>query len=686
MPDYNPLLAEDFLIPFDRIRAEHVEPGVKEILARGQARLDALAGSGGPGTFETTLGALDEITFWVSERIAPAPHLVHVAETPELREAYNAVLPEISAFWTRLPLHAELWSRLKAYAATAEARALKGVHRRHLERTLAEFRRAGADLPTEKRERLEEINVELSRLSQKFSENVLDATAAWERPVDDEELLSGMPDAAKARARAKAERKGLDGWLLTLDYPSVEPVLKYVRDRKLRREVFGAYTSRCREGTWDNRGIILSTFQLRHELALLLGYEDFPDYRLENRMAKTGARALEFESDLARLTKPYWQRDVGELRSHAAELGLDSLRPWDVAFVSESLRRASYDLDDEMLRPYFELGRVMEGLFAVVERVFGVTATERANASVWHADVRYYEVADASGTHVGSFYTDWFPRKEKRPGAWMNHLRTGGPRDDGGFDPHLGVICGNFTPAEGGEAALLTHREVQTIFHEFGHLLHHCMSRSPVRGRSGMHVAWDFVELPSQFMENWTWEEEALGLFAKHHETGAPIPGALFERMRRARRFMGGWAQMRQLSLGTVDLTLHRELAPVAAERTEEDVMDFARRAFEAFAPDPSFADHHVTTSFSHLFGGGYAAGYYSYLWSEVLDADAFTRFREAGIFDGETGRAYVDAILSRGDEADPEELFRDFLGRDPDPGALLERNLGPAPGPLSSG
>jgi oligopeptidase A len=352
-----------------------------------------------------------------------------------------------------------------------------------------------------------------------------------------------------------------------------------------------------------------------------------------------------------------------------------------VAYVSESLRRASYDLDDEMLRPYFELGRVMGGLFAVVETVFGVVARERRNAKVWHPDVRYYEIEDADGTQVGAFYTDWFPRKEKRPGAWMNDLRTGGPTADGGFAPHLGVICGNFTPAEGGEASLLTHREVQTIFHEFGHLLHHCLSRSPIRGRTGMHVPWDFVELPSQFMENWTWEKEALDLFARHHETGEVLPDELVDRMTRARRFMGGWTQMRQLSLGSVDLALHEELAPVSEDRTEDDVMDFARQGFERFAPGPGFAEHHVTTSFSHLFGGGYAAAYYSYLWSEVLEADAFTRFREAGIFDRVTGRAYVEAILSRGDEADPEELFRSFLGRDPDPAALLERNLGPEPG-----
>ncbi|HZD06294.1 MAG TPA: M3 family metallopeptidase, partial [Longimicrobiales bacterium] len=380
-------------------------------------------------------------------------------------------------------------------------------------------------------------------------------------------------------------------------------------------------------------------------------------------------------------TRPYWERDVEGLRSHAADLELGALEPWDVSFASESLRRKSYDLDEEMLRPYFGLQRVMGGVFAVVERVLGVMVEERPLEEVWHPDVRYYELTDEDGTRLGGFYTDWFPRKEKRPGAWMNDFVTGGPTADGGFAPHLGVICGNFTPPEGGEPSLLTHREVQTIFHEFGHLLHHCTSRSPVRGRSGLNVPWDFVELPSQFMENWTWEREALDLFARHHETGSPLPDELFRKMRKARRFMGGWAQMRQLSLGTVDLALHEEMAPVAGDRTEDDVMEFARERFAGFAPAPRFADFHVLTSFVHLFSGGYGAGYYSYLWAEVLDADAFTRFRETGIFDRATGRAWMETVLSRGDAADPEQLFRDFMGRDPDPRALLERNLGPAPG-----
>jgi oligopeptidase A len=323
---------------------------------------------------------------------------------------------------------------------------------------------------------------------------------------------------------------------------------------------------------------------------------------------------------------------------------------------------------------------VQEGLFELARRVFGLEVSARPITEVWHADVGYYDLRDEAGAWTGSFYTDWFPRKEKRQGAWMNDLHIGGPREDGGFDPHLGVICGNFTPPDAGLPALLTHREVQTLFHEFGHLLHHCMSRVPIRSRGGLNVAWDWVEVPSQLMENWTWEREALDLFARHHATDERLPDELFQRMRRARRFQGGWAQMRQLGFGTLDLALHREFAPRAGGADADELMAFVRERLVEFSTTPAFADAHNFTSFSHLFSGGYAAGYYSYLWSEVLEADAFTRFLGEGIFSRETGRALAETILSRGDSDDPEVLIRLFLGRDPDATALLERNLGPQP------
>ena len=684
----NPLLAGSFRIPFHLIEAEHVEPGIRQALAEARAEVAAIAGEETPPTWDNSIGRLDRALEQLSERIGPVGHLVSVAETSELRDAYNAVLPGISEFWSSIPLDKGLWARLKAYAATPEATGWEDIRRRHLDKTMRDFERAGADLPEGIKSHLKSLQVDLATLQQKFSENVLDATAAYELEVTDDKRLAGVPAAAKRRFRKRAAEKGLAGWLLTLDYPSVEPILKYCRDRDLRREILVAYSTRCREGDFDNRGLLARILRIRDEVAAILGYEDFPDYVLADRMAKTGARAIDFEADLVERTRPYWERDIQQLKAHAVTLGVDDLEPWDMSYVMEHLRKSRFAIDDEVLRPYFPLGAVLEGMFEIVSRTFGFRVEERRIGEVWHEDVRFYEIFDEDDTLLGAFYTDWFPRKEKRQGAWMNNFITGGPRGET-FAPHLGVMCGNFTPPEDDGDALLTHREVQTTFHEFGHLLHHCTSRVEIASRAGIHVAWDWVELPSQLMENWTWEREALDLFARHHETGDRVPEEIFQRMLAARRFMGGWGQMRQLSLGTVDLALHEELGPELRRaagsdadesvnrRQGDQVMDFARARFAEFAPDPRFADLHILTAFTHLFSGGYAAGYYSYLWSEVLDADVFTRFRSEGIFNRETGRAYVNAILSRGDSSDPDELFEEFMGRRPDAEALLERNLG---------
>ncbi len=683
----NPLLSRSFTIPFQDIRPHHVEPGVREVLARAQAEIDELARDPEPRTYGNTLERLDRITQGVSEALHPVHLLLSVAESPPLRDAFNAVLPEITAFWSRLPLNEGLWAQIKALSRTAEAAELQGIRARHLEKTLLEFRRAGADLPADGKARLEEVRLELAQLQQRFSENVLDATAAFELPITEEERLEGVPPGPRKRFRKAAMEKGVGGWLLTLDFPSYEAVMKYCTDRTLREELHRAYVGRCRHDAFDNVPLLPRILAMRQELADILGYRDFPDYRLEDAMAKSGDRAVAFEVDLVERTHPYWARDVAQLQDHATGLGLGTLEPWDVAFVAESLRKARYDIDDEALRPYFPLPGVLRGLFELVRRVFGLVVDEVENPHVWHVDVRFYELRDEAGTWLGSFYTDWFPRKEKRQGAWMQDLLTGGPQPDGSTAPNLGFIAGNFSPAEEeGRPALLTHREVQTIFHEFGHLLHHLTSRVPVPGRAGLNVAWDWVELPSQLMENWTWEEEALALWAGHHETGEPLPPDLLRKLMAARRFQGGWRQMRQLSFGTLDLALHRELAPALGtpgldEHSAEDgdrVMAFTEETLLPLVPGPAFARSHPLTTFTHLFSGGYAAGYYSYLWSEVLEADAFTRFRSEGILSREVGRAYLDAILTRGDSAEPEELFREFMGRDPDPTALIDRNLGP--------
>ncbi|HEX2094414.1 MAG TPA: M3 family metallopeptidase, partial [Longimicrobiaceae bacterium] len=446
-------------------------------------------------------------------------------------------------------------------------------------------------------------------------------------------------------------------------------------NRELRERLYTAYVNRACAGEHDNRPVIARVLELRRELAAILGYRDYADFRLDESMAGSGTRALEFEEDLTVRTRPYWERETQALAEFArAELGIQELQPWDTAFVAERMRRARYELDEEELRPYFALDRVLEGLFEIARRLFGVRVTERPVTEVWHPEVRFYEVHDEEGGFLGGFYADWFPRETKRAGAWMSGLFTGGPEEEG-WIPHLASLTGNVSPPEGERPALLTHREVQTVFHEFGHLLHHVLSRVEVRARGGTRVSRDWVELPSQIMENWTWEREALDLFARHWETGEPIPAALFRKMRAARNLMAATYQMRQLSFGTLDLSLHVLYDP----GRDGDAVSYAQRVLERFAVRPEFARNHFVTGFSHIFAGGYAAAYYSYLWAEVLDADAFTRFQREGLFNRETGRAFVDAVLSRGDGADPGELFRAFMGRDPDPAALLRRNLGEA-------
>ncbi len=682
----NPLLADQFQIRFRDIDAPHVEPGVREILESAQERIDALAEDPAPRTYANTIQVLDEITQRVSEGLTPIHHLLSVAETPELREAYNVVLPEITQFWSRLPLNEGLWRQVKAFSEQPEAKALEGLEARHLAKTVREFQRAGAELPEDKKARLEEIRLELAKLQRKFSENVLDATADYSLLVTEGSRLEGIPEGPMSRFWEAARGQDLEGWILTLDHPSFEPVMKYCKDRELRKEVYEAYVGRCRGDQFDNVPLIPQILKLRQELALTLGYQHFPDYRLEEAMAKAGDKAVAFENDLVTRTRPYWERDLAELRNHAKELGIEILEPWDVAFVAEALRKERYDIDDELLRPFFPQERVLVGLFELVNRIFGLTVSPAENDQVWDPEVRFYEIRDENGVWLGSFYTDWLPRKEKRQGAWMNAFLTGGPREGESFSPHLGFIAGNFSPPEDGNPALLNHREVQTVFHEFGHLLHHLTSKVRIPDRSGLNVAWDWVELPSQIMENWTLEEEALTLFSGHHETGEPLPSDILDRMIAARRFLGGWYQMRQLAFGTLDLALHRDLAPLMSggeggETAAADrVMAFAEDRLMDMSPTPTFARNHILTTFSHLFSGGYAAGYYSYLWSEVLDADAFTRFQDEGVLNKDTGRAFMEAILSRGDSADPEDLFREFMGRDPDPEALFRRNLGPPP------
>ena len=672
----NPLLDDGFPIPFHRIAPAHVVPAVRHALSRAEAELRAIVDHAGPRTYENTVAALESMGERLGRVTRPVSHLISVMSSPELRGAWETVLPEYSAFQARIALNPALWAAVKAYAETDEARALTGVRARHVEKVVRAFVRAGADLPPDQKARVEALRVELSRLSTEFANHVLDSTNAFELVLTDPAEVEGLPPSALAQARAAARARGVDGWRFTLQVPSYQPFMQYAARRDLRERMYRAYVSRASAPPHDNRPLVGRILALRRELAGILGFRDYADLALEDSMAKSGARAVAFEEDLTSRTRPVWAREMAALEEFArGELGVDRLEPWDVSYATERLRKARFDLDAEELRPYFALDGVLDGLFELTRRLFGVEVRPRALDEVWHPEVRFYDVVDEDGRTLGSFYTDWFPRESKRAGAWMNGLVVGGPRGDG-WKPHLALIVGNVSPPEDGQPALLTHREVETVFHEFGHLLHHVLSRVEVPALGGTRVPSDWVELPSQIMENWTWERPALDLFARHWKTGEAIPEDLFRKMHAARTFMGAYQQMRQLSFGTVDLELHVRFDPAS----DGDPVERAQRVFERFHPHPHFAHDHFITSFSHIFSGGYAAGYYSYLWSEVLEADAFSRFRENGLFDRETGRAFVDHVLSQGDAEDPDVLFRRFMGREPDPSALLRRNLGVEP------
>ena len=671
----NPLLEIKFQIPFDRIRAEHVEPAIHQLVADAQARLAAIAAETRPRTLANTLLPLDRMTERLDYAMSVVKHLESVATTPELRAAHNAVQPVASGFYSSIPLNEGLWKALQQYAGTEEAKGLTGAYRRFLTKTMEDFRRHGAELDREGKARLEALDVELSQITTKFAENVLDSTNQFELILTEESELAGLPPTAVAAARASAESKGAKGWRFTLQAPSFIALMTYLDSAPIREQVYRAYTARAAAGAHDNRAILNRILELRREKARLLGFASFADLVLEDRMAHSGERAKKFLMELKEKTEARFHAENQELAQFRRGIEgpeAPDLASWDVAYYSEKQRAALYDFDEEALRPYFPLQRVVDGMFETVHRLYGIRVAERAGAPVWHPDVKVYGVYDQDETLLGAFYADWYPRETKRGGAWMDGFITGRPESDG-FKPHLGLMCGNLTPPVDGRPALLTHRDVQTIFHEFGHLLHHCLSRVELRSQAGTSVAWDFVELPSQIMENWTWEREALDLFAQHYQTGEPIPEELFQKMKRARNFRSANGQMRQLGFGFVDLGLHVDYDPAR----DGEVIEYSRRILQQFSPAPLPPEHALIASFTHLFANpvGYGAGYYSYKWAEVLDADAFTRFRETGIFSREVGLEFREKILARGDSEDPAELYRTFMGRDPELNALLERS-----------
>lgn len=674
----NPLLGLDAegavdAIAFDRIDASHVAPAVEQLLAHARAAVEAIAANvGEPPTYDSTLGALERATLALERASLVCEHLESAATTPPFRATWNETQPKLAEFWSSVPLHAGLFKAISAFAASDEAAALDPIRARHLAKTLEEFEKHGAKLDDIGKKKLMEIDVELSKLTTKFSQNVLDSSNAFELIVEDEARIAGLPELAKQAAAQGAAEKGKQGWRFTLHAPSFIPAVTHLDDRDLREQLYRAYNERASSGDLDNRPIIRRILQLRRAKASLLGFADFADFVTSDRMAKSGQRALDFIHNLRERTQAAFDREKAALTDYAGR----ALSAWDVAYYAEKRRKQLFDFDEEALRPYFPLESVLGGVFEIFKRLYGVEFVAR-DLPRWHESVRPYHLVDVeSGARMATVYLDLFPRDNKVQGAWMGPIATATPPG-----AHVAVVAANFTPplkdpTTGAETpALLSHREVETLFHELGHLMHQCLSRVTVRRLGGTNVAWDFVELPSQIMENWTWEREAVDLFARHYQTGATLPQELFDKITAARTYRAASVQMQQLGYAGVDLDLHVLLDPTS-EDLDHDPLERARRVLQPHVTAELPSTFAMLASFGHLFASptGYAAGYYSYKWAEVLDADAFGRFREEGLFNPVVGTAFRDHILARGDSEDPGVLYEKFRGRPPSLDALLER------------
>ena len=673
----NPLLENLTLPAFGRIRPEHVEPAIDQLLEEHRALLKSLLEKSGEHTWETLFQPLEEKNDQLQRAWSAVRHLHSVADNETLRQAYNACVPKMSDHDTELGQNEDLFRACKSLAEGEEYTRLDVSRKKIIDNALRDFHLSGIDLEQTEKDRYRELQQKLSQLQTRFEENLLDATHGWTRPVTDEALLGGLPDTVVELAAQTARRQDRSGWLFTLEYPSYVPVMTYADDREFRREMYTAYNTRASElgpngGKWDNGPLMAEILSLRQQLAALLGYGDYAEYSLVKKMADTPEEVLAFLQDLAARSKAVAQQELAALEEFAAgEYGLEDLRAWDIPYYSEKLRQKKYDFSQEDLRPYFPAHQVVEGLFSVVNRLYGLSITYREGTEAWHPDVRYFEIRDDSGRLRGGFYLDLYARPHKRGGAWMDECVVRRLHNGAVQLPVAYLTC-NFTPPVSGKPALLTHDEVLTLFHEFGHGLHHILTLVDYAGVSGINgVPWDAVELPSQFLENWCWERESLDLFARHYQTREPLPAELFDRMQRARTFHAGMHMVRQLELALFDFRLHYEQRGHDTGDIQT-LLDEVRRDVAVIKAPP---DNRFQHSFGHIFAGGYAAGYYSYKWAEVLSADAFSRFEENGIFDSATGSDFLHVILEQGGSREPMDLFVEFRGRRPEIDALLRHS-----------
>jgi len=671
----NPLLDLSGLPRFSLIKPEHVEPAIDQVLADCRAQVETLLSSNSEFTWDNLIQPLEDMDERLSRVWSPVSHMNSVVNSDELRASYNACLGKLSNYGTEMGQNAELFKAYQSIAKGDEYHRLDRAQKKIIDNSIRDFRLSGIDLNDDQKARYKALMEELSTLTSKFEEHILDATREWTKLITDEAALAGLPDSTRAMAQQSATQREKEGWLFTLEFPSYLGVMTYSDDREFRKEMYTAFVTRASDqgphaGKWDNTPLMEEILTLRHEAAQLLGFENYAERSIATKMAVSTSQVMEFLTDLAERSLPIAKNDLDELRAFANEQhGLSTLEAWDVVYYGEKLRQHKYSISQEAIKPYFPEHRVIAGMFGVVEKLYGLNITESRRVETWHKDVRFFEIFDKDGHLRGQFYLDLYARQFKRGGAWMDECIVRKLTDNDGIQTPVAYLTCNFSSPIGDDPALFTHDEVLTLFHEFGHGLHHMLTKVNYPSVSGINgVAWDAVELPSQFMENWCWERDALALISGHYQSGEPLPDEMFDKMIAAKNFQSGMQMVRQLEFSIFDFRIHLEFDPKRGAAIH-DILDDVRQQVSVIRP-PSF--NRFPHSFSHIFSGGYSAGYYSYKWAEVLSSDAFSLFEEKGIFDRETGLNFLSMILEQGGSREPMELFIEFRGREPQIDALL--------------
>ncbi len=670
----NPLLENTTLPQFSKIKAEHIEPAIDSLLAKARSTVELQLQATNEYTWDNLIEPIENAEDSLNKAWSPVSHMNSVINTDEIRNAYNACLPKLSEYSTEMGQNKALFDAYQHIADSNAYDALDIAKKKIISNSLRDFRLSGIDLSEKKQQRYKQISQELSRLSSKYEENLLDATNAWSKHITDADLLAGLPETALTQAKQTAESQNKDGWMINLQFPSYIAIMTYADNRELRKEHYTAFATRASElgpnaGEWDNSQIMEDTLALRHEKAQLLGFDNYAEYSLATKMADKPEDVVNFLEDLAEKSWRHARKDLSELKQFAKQYhNINQLQAWDIGYYSEKMRQHFYQLSQEEVKAYFPSTQVIPGLFSVVEKLYGLKISKISNFDSWHPDVNFYQIEDEDGQLRGQFYLDLYAREKKRGGAWMDDCVGRKKMGDRIQTPVAYLTC-NFTPPTGKDPALLTHDEVQTLFHEFGHGLQHMLTKIDHLGVSGINgVEWDAVELPSQFMENWCWEKEALDLISGHYQTNEKLPDDLFQKMLNARNFQAGMMMVRQLEFSLFDFKMHQQYDPAKGGQIYK-ILNQIREQVAVMQP-PEF--NRFAHSFSHIFAGGYAAGYYSYKWAEVLSSDAYSLFEEKGIFDQATGKSFLHNILEKGGSQDAMQLFIAFRGREPSIDALL--------------